>query len=244
MLADLAPQYQEPMTRRSGPVTVIDIETAATDAAYERVMTEAYDPSTFKPKNNAKDPAVIARQQAEAEAAFETERTQRANDLALSPRTGRIVCVGSCIGDHAVGMVTQDERVLLAEAWRLIADASLVVTFNGSTFDLPYLITRSVLMRVEPDVSARQIVPLLRRYSYAPHCDVRQALNNWDRFAPGTLAEWASDLGIPVPTGTGAEVGEWWRSKNYKAISEHCTGDVRATMALYHAIAPYFVEAA
>lgn len=245
MLASPIAQPHEPMSRLRGPVTVFDIETTATDEAYERIMTERYDPASFKPKNNAKDPAVIARQQQEAEAAFEAERQQRANDLALSPRTGRIICVGSVTPEtQAAGHVAQDERTLLDHAWQLITDSSLLVTFNGSTFDIPFLITRSVLMRVRPAASARHILPLLKRYQYSPHLDIRQALNNWDRFAPGTLADWASDIGVPVPTGAGSEVGGWWREKNYKAIAEHCSGDVRATLALYQVVAPFFVEAA
>jgi len=58
--------------------------------------------------------------------------------------------------------VFDSERALLLEAFRIINDYPLIITFNGDDFDLPYLFNRAVKLGIDPDsipiVSVRDFI--------------------------------------------------------------------------------------
>ncbi len=60
--------------------------------------------------------------------------------------------------------VFDSERALIIEAFRIISDYPLLITFNGDDFDLPYLFNRAVSLGLDPDlipiVSIRDFVSI------------------------------------------------------------------------------------
>jgi len=228
---------------RSRTIT-FDIETVATDAATEAVLTAPFDEAAFTPKGGATKPETIARQLEEARAEWETGKLARVDALALSPRTGRIVCAGtSANGSEPIVLRAVQEATessVLFGAWADILSGALLVSFNGLAFDLAFLVTRSVLLGVRPAGIGPRVAPLFRRYSYAPHFDVRMVLSNWDQRASGTRAEWAAAFGLKPQTLDGSAVGALHRAGDHDAIVKHCSADVSETYHMFTQLAPFY----
>jgi len=223
---------------------VVDIETVPTDAHRDAVRAEPY--PTFSAPSNYKDPVKIAESiKAQAEA-WLAGHEQRIAEGALDPRTGRIVCLGlGGIADlslQVVPTITEaDERFTLGTLWSEIARVSgRVVTFNGS-FDLRFLVIRSLILGVKPTILPRTIRDWFRRYTTHPHFDCRAVLTNWDDRQKGTLGDWCKVLGIPHDdTVKGADVYGLYQAENFDAIAAHCRSDCAATAALYAKLAPFY----
>lgn len=173
-----------------------------------------------------------------------------ARALALSPRTGRILVGGvhepsedpDLFPDPYTFVAEPEhhERDLIVGLWarirRAIQDDRPVVTFNGHSFDFPFLLIRSAILGVDPGLSSRALSDLRRRYTFRPHYDVRMALTNWDNRAKGTLDEWARAFGVPVAdplVSGGADVFDVWCQAQYDTIRAHCMSDLTVTAALY-----------
>lgn len=203
---------------------VLDLEVVATPEALDAYALEGRTPPA-----NYKSEEAIAKWQ-------EADRVAYAKDAALNPRTGRIVCVGmgtqTDSGAWQAQAFTGAEDDLVREALEMVAKAHTLVTFNGLSFDLPYLLTRAVVLGLRiPFVSA----PYLRRYTTTPHVDLFAVLSNWGQARKGdTLHGWARACGIPVTdTTTGADVAAAWAAGDVPAIADHCEADVLTTAALY-----------
>jgi hypothetical protein len=225
-----------------------DLETVAQDRHAEAILAAPFPADTWTPKGNASKPETIARQKEEAEAEWESTKPERIDALALSPRTGRIVVAGVKIAD-GVGMpITaaseKDEAGLLEDVWAYVLQSAPLVTFSGFTFDIPFLTIRSVLLGVRPDMKVFShvgVTPLLRRYTFDRHADVRMMLTSWDTRAPGTKSEWAAAFGLPSQEHSGADVGRLYRAGDFAAIARHCVADLNETWAMYTALAPLYL---
>ena len=98
--------------------------------------------------------------------------------LGFSPLTGYIVALGvydlerkqgtvyyqsdELGGDERVGVFTyrpRSEAAMLEEFWEGVAGYETIVTFNGRSFDIPFLLHRSVVCQVVPTID-------LMRYRY------------------------------------------------------------------------------
>lgn len=233
------------MIARNNAVLTFDLETVGQAAHVERVMSERFDPDTFTPKHGAKDPAKIAKQLEEAETEHEASKAARCAELALSPRTGRVVVVGWQINDVGALPITaahdDDEEDILRDLWDLIRGAAQLVTFNGHSYDLPFLVTRSVLLGVEPTLTAGQIAPFFRRYTHRPHADVRMMLCNWDMRAHGKKSDWAAAFGMPPQAVTGADVWRLYQAGDLATIAKHACDDVAETYQMFERLRPYYL---
>lgn len=215
-------------------IVAIDIETAPLPAA---ITGEVYPADERQPPANYKSAEAIAKWRARDEAQWHDALLK---DAALSPRTGRIVAVGFAWrgvtgSDWSAG---EDEREVIEHAIRYLYDNDLVVTYNGTSFDLPFLATRAAILGVPLRMNFGR---LMRRYSTSPHCDVRGVLTQWDSRAKGTLAQWLAAFGLPPKTGSGADVAALAAAGEWDAIGRYAADDAVRTLALYDRIAPYFL---
>jgi len=226
---------------------VIDVETVYTEAHKTAVLAEPC--PEFKAPSNYKDEAKIAESIAKQKGEWEAGREQRIAQGALDPRTGRILCFGAQsigpLGTHGVTNPAKDEArevELLREFWQLIAEnTGTVVTFNG-TFDLRFLLLRSIIQNVKPSLAPHAIASWFRRYSTLSHFDCRAVLNNWDSREAGTLGDWCKAFGIKHDDSVkGSDIYALYVKGDFNAITTHCRSDVGATVQLYSRIAPFYV---
>jgi len=161
--------------------------------------------------------------------------------FALDPVTGRVVCIGLLDVDSGATetFCGRDETRLLELFWDKLGSLrpELFVTFNGKSFDFPYLNIRSALLEVPPSV------PLpIKPFSVTPHFDVREVLASGERGRSGSLDFFAAIFGLPSPKAKldGARVGEAFLEGRFEEIQEYCLADCRATAGLYRRLKPYY----
>jgi predicted PolB exonuclease-like 3'-5' exonuclease len=115
---------------------------------------------------------------------------------------------------------------------RIAALTPQLITFNGSSFDLPVLRYRAMVHSVvAPGLTAR---PYFHRYTddAVDLCDV---LSSFSSQAKATLHELCRVMGLPgKPDGmTGAEVEKYYRDGHVRQIAEYCESDVLNTYRVW-----------
>jgi predicted PolB exonuclease-like 3'-5' exonuclease len=135
------------------------------------------------------------------------------------------------IGAPHVG--ERSEKELIASfVEKITALSPQLVTFNGSSFDLPVLRYRAMIHGVAaPGLAAR---PYFHRYTEnaVDLCDV---LSSFSSQAKATLHELCRVMRLPgKPDGmTGAEVEKYYRDGHIRQIAEYCESDVLNTYRVW-----------
>jgi 3'-5' exonuclease len=131
-----------------------------------------------------------------------------------------------------------NEAELLTEFWEVAIHYETIVTFNGRTFDIPFLYLRSALLNVR--ISRKDWLGY--RFQTEPHCDLLEQLTFYGvsgregaarRF---NLDFYCKAFGIPSPKShgiTGMDVGRLMAEGRCREVAEYCLGDVHATVKLY-----------
>jgi predicted PolB exonuclease-like 3'-5' exonuclease len=156
-----------------------------------------------------------------------------------------IICIGAlvahrCEDGHwaldALGaphVGDRSEKDLITSFVQKIAALSpQLVTFNGSSFDLPVLRYRAMVHGVAaPGLAAR---PYFHRYA-EDAVDLCDVLSSFSSQAKATLHELCRVMGLPgKPEGmTGAEVEKYYRNGNIREIAEYCESDVLNTYRVW-----------
>ena len=107
------------------------------------------------------------RHQEGGEEEIEARKKEMVDRFGLDPTTGRIVCIGLLDAESETkeAYYGTDERVLLTTFWEYLdrTQPDLFITFNGKSFDFPYINIRSAILEISPSV------PLpTRRYTTSP----------------------------------------------------------------------------
>ena len=171
------------------------------------------------------------------------ERASVLDRLGLDPCTGRIVCIGAywLEVDRSRAYCQRDEMELLANFWSDLAQIrpSRFVTFNGKSFDFPYINVRSAILGVP---CPRDVLLDTRRFATDRHFDVREALTNYDRYRRGTLEFFCEIFGVPSPKDgiDGSKVADYFRQGRMDDIARYCLADCKATASLYQRLRPYY----
>ncbi len=180
----------------------------------------------------------------------EEERDKIREGLGLYPLTGRVIAIGMLNPDSGKALVlaegvpgegsawaheegvefwTGNESEMLERFWDVVKRYQQVVTFNGRSFDGPYLMLRSLVLGVP---ASRNLVP--SRYRLADHLDLLDVLTLWGSLRRSSLEFFCRRLGIASPKGTmrGKDVAEAYRAGRMEDIARYCLEDVRATAEL------------
>jgi len=200
-----------------------DIETRANPAACA-LMPDPKAPA------NLKDPEKIA-------AAIAEKKTEQLDMAALDPDYGQIVSIGISYGEEvnvwAIGQTGTyntrplTEQDLISGFWDHLARVNgRCVGYNILSFDLPYLMRRSMALNITPP-----IVPILARYRTEPVTDLMAILYNWgsDRYKSLKQVCHLYDIPNPLPDVDGSKVKDLTPAE----LIAYQANDVRLVLGLY-----------
>lgn len=191
----------------------------------------------------------------------DAKRAEIQNMFSLWPLTGKVVCIAMLNADTSRGQVLyvcddfepgsedeagpvefvpcMDEVELLTAFWDVAKHYDSIVTFNGRSFDIPFIYLRSALLNVP--ISRKDWLGY--RYAIEPHCDLAEQLTFYcvsgrdgaaRRF---NLDFYCKAFGIESPKSqgvSGIHMNEMVAAGQFREIAEYCLRDVQATVLLYH----------
>lgn len=173
--------------------------------------------------------------------------------LGLSGVTGKVVAIGMMNPDTRKGGIyyevpdggtevedVEEEGVvfrsgsedeILGMFWNDIEKYRLWVTFNGRSFDIPFLMHRSIIRGVKPSKNLDTA-----RFRVKPHCDLMEILSFFGATRPYSLSFWCRTMGIADPKEDGVDgsmIGAVYQAGRYLDIARYCLRDVSATAELF-----------
>jgi DNA polymerase elongation subunit (family B) len=177
------------------------------------------------------------------------ERAAVPETLSFSPLTGTVVAIALLNPDTGKGAVysqapdsadreengivyaSGSEQAILERFWSTLAFYDQIVTFNGRSFDGPFLMVRSAVHRIKP---SKNLVP----YRYGDdHIDLYDRLGFYGAVRRTmNLHMWCTALGIASSKAsgiTGYDVPRLFREGKHEEIARYCMDDVRATAELF-----------
>ena len=178
--------------------------------------------------------------------------------LSLWPLTAQIVCIAMMNAETERGQVLyvaeeadgdgdekapvkfvacMDEAEILGNFWEVARHYETAITFNGRTFDVPFLYMRSALLNVP--ISRKDWLGY--RYQFDTHCDLADQFTFYNGGRDGATRRFNLDFyckafGIDSPKAkgiTGMDINQFVAQKRFREIAEYCLRDVHATVALY-----------
>ncbi|MFZ1075773.1 MAG: ribonuclease H-like domain-containing protein [Minisyncoccia bacterium] len=187
---------------------------------------------------------------------YEYELAMLKEGMGFSPLTGFIVAIGVYDTEREKGAVyfsapgakikaseegpikyeAMDEKGMLEQFWKVAAVCNEFVSFNGRSFDAPFLAIRSMVHNIRPskDLLSNRYVSLQRG---AVHVDLMDQLTFYGaaRFRK-SLHLFCRALGIESPKASGTsgdDVAALYKTGKYLDIARYNAGDLFATAALY-----------
>jgi uncharacterized protein YprB with RNaseH-like and TPR domain len=182
----------------------------------------------------------------------EEERQKLPEMLSLWPLTGRIVVLAMVNPDTGRGRVWYEktdgrleeesadglftfvgdsEPAFLAEFWKAIARFHRFITFNGRSFDGPFLMLRSAALGIPV---SKNLVGY--RYALKPHTDLLDVISFFGASRKWNLDFACKAFGIESPKEHGMDgysVGPYYRAGRLREIALYCRRDVEATARLF-----------
>lgn len=181
----------------------------------------------------------------------EEEKIEIKKNTALHPFTGEVVAIGmlnpdtmkGCVLFQNNGQKTEKfdeegiayeagaEKEILEKFWERVKTYNQVITFNGRSFDAPYLSIRSALNKVRPTKNLMGY-----RYNHNEHCDLLDQLTFYGASRRYTLDFCAKVFGIKSSKDEGVDgsmVGDLYKTGKYLDIARYCYRDLVTTKELY-----------
>jgi len=205
------------------------------------------------------------RESSKSDEDYEFEMKELREGMGLSPLTGSIVAIGVYDTEREKGAVyfsapypqqgdevsdaeiknreengikyeAMDEKAMLEQFWKVAAVCTEFVSFNGRSFDAPFLVIRSMVHNVVPtkDLLSNRYLSMQRG---AVHIDLMDQLTFYGAARlRKSLHLFCRALGIQSPKAsgtTGDDVATLYKEKKYLDIARYNAGDLIATAALY-----------
>ena len=181
----------------------------------------------------------------------EQEKNEVRQSLSFYPVTAEIVSIGMFNPDTGKGAVffqnnsdpvlpfeeeglryeAGTEPEIIQKFWDTIKSYNQFITFNGRSFDCPFIMVRSAVHKIKP---VRDLLP--NRYGDT-HIDLLDQLTFYGASRRKfSLDLWCRTFGIKSPKEsgiTGYEVKDLYRSGKGLEIAKYCAGDLKATAELF-----------
>lgn len=177
--------------------------------------------------------------------------------LGFSPLTGEIVVIGvfdlnknqgvvcfqapgEDIKEFSEGNVKfkqMAEKEMLENFWNGAANYQEFISFNGRTFDIPFLMVRSAVHNIKPSKNLMKGRYLYQQDFAAKNIDLADQLTFYGATRrKGSLHLWSNAFDIKSPKAdgiTGDDVGRLFREKKFLDIARYNVRDLVATKELY-----------
>jgi DNA polymerase elongation subunit (family B) len=181
----------------------------------------------------------------------EDKKEEVKDSLSFYPLTAEIVAIGMLNPDTDKGHVffqttgelllpfeedniryeTGNEKDIIGKFWKTVKGYDQVITFNGRSFDCPFILIRSAMHKMKP---TKELMP--SRYT-SSHIDLLDQLTFFGASRRKfSLDMWCRAFGITSPKEngiTGYEVKDLYKSGRSLDIARYCAGDLRATRELF-----------
>lgn len=178
--------------------------------------------------------------------------------LGFSPLTGEVVAIGVYDTEACKGVVyfqapdvelveyaqenfvfkPKTEKEMLESFWQGIGKYRELVSFNGRSFDVPFLAIRSAIHKIRPSCDLLSSRYLNYQKAGSKHIDLLDQLSYYGAVRrKGNLHLYCRAFGIQSPKAmgvTGDDVSELFGNKEYKKIAEYNSWDLIATAELYN----------
>lgn len=167
--------------------------------------------------------------------------------MGTSPYFGEIITIG-LLFDDGMGNTSEvalvgEEKEILENFWDMIKahKTALFISYNGLSFDVPFIVKRSMRWGILPTNPAFLNTKRFQKY---PHFDVKDIISDFDKFAAPSLRLACDLLGVPSPKEEeikAENVAQAFAQGRIREIAEYCKRDVVATYALYKKLQGYFI---
>lgn len=179
------------------------------------------------------------------------------NGLGFSPLTGEIVALGVLDFDKNQGVVyfqapgekygeykkddfvfkQVSEKEMLENFWEGAREYREFISFNGRSFDAPFILIRSAKYKIKPTKDLMSNRYLSSQKFEAKHIDLLDQLTFYGAVRKrGNLHLWCNLFGIQSPKiqgVTGDDVQGLFKDREYKKIADYNSRDLTATRELY-----------
>jgi uncharacterized protein YprB with RNaseH-like and TPR domain len=197
------------------------------------------------------------KKESESESEYENAFKELKDGLGFSPLTGEIVVIGILDYEKNKGVVyyqapgakhneTEEdgikfkpmtEKEMLQNFWNGVKDYDEFITFNGRSFDIPFLMIRSAIHGIRPSKDLMRGRYLYQQIENARHIDLFDQMTFYGSVRKkGGLHLWSRAFGIESPKAegiTGDDVGRLFKEGKFLDIAKYNVGDLLATKKLY-----------
>ena len=213
----------------------LDIETIPNSSMVDKL------PEPDLKLGNVKDPEKIAAKEAEA-------KQKQIESMALNPFYGR-VCSYATAGDfdsvRCIGADDDEEEKILIEC--ILNDLSnsttenvTVITWNGNSFDLPFVYKRAMILGVNLPSGCQGLSHWTKRYSMYPHCDLAKVVVNWTNDYVSLNNASVAFLGEQKDDADFRLFPQMIADKNLDLLKQYNKKDAQLTWDIYQKIHKYF----
>jgi hypothetical protein len=206
---------------------ILDIETvsALSQAQYDQALSEIEAPKSYGEEAAAKYRA--------------TKSDSIHEKAALSPKTGRVCCLGLCPVEDiskAEAIIDQSEKFILHAMDKVLAGDPMrglpirLITYSrpATPFDLPFLIVREAVHHMAP----RFVLPW-GKYDRKRHINLMEVLGG-----EGSLESWEILFLGKKKEIQGSQIQELWDRGEHEIIRRHCLEDVQRTAEIWRLVRP------
>lgn len=226
------------------PKIIFDIETVGDN--FDSIDKKTQEMLTWWIKRESKD-----------EKEYQAQLQNVKEELGFSPLTGQIVSIGMLDHETKKGAVyfqspeteTEEfeeegikykpmgEKEIIENFWSVAEHAEEFVTFNGRSFDVPFILIRGALHKVKPPKDLMSNRYLKMQKFGAKHIDLLDQLTFYGSVRKkGSLHLWTRAFGIKSPKEDGvdgSEVAGLFKDKEYLKIAKYNAQDLFATRELF-----------
>ena len=212
----------------------LDIETVQRDDELARQIVA----DGIKPSGNMSKPETLSEWHATRKPALVEEALAKGAG-ALSPVTGKIICIGLVSPTHEQIFASDDEHEVIRLAYEFIQSLGEPIVLVGHAiqgFDLPFLRCRSIVHGLRPPLS---VAKAWRAKPWDGTVGDTMALWNPDREKRISLDKLCQLLGIDSPKANGmdgSQVYGLYKAGEWQKIGDYCLADARAALACYQRI--------